>query len=116
MAGPFDLNLRHLRALEAIAEHGNISGAARAAGLSQPALTQGLAKLEVQFGAALFERHPQGMQPTATGKRILARIGRAMDRFARAVRAVEALGDEPVEIPTRLAIPLPRQCDLRRGR
>lgn len=87
MASPFDLNLRHLRALEAIAEHGNISGAARAAGLSQPALTQGLAKLEVQFGAALFERHPQGMQPTATGKRILARIGRAMDRFARAVRA-----------------------------
>ena len=87
MVGPFDLNLRHLRALGAIAEHGNISGAARAAGLSQPALTQGLAKLEAQFGAALFERHPQGMQPTATGKRVMARIARAMVRFTRAVRA-----------------------------
>ena len=63
MAGPFDLNLRHLRALGAIAECGNISGAAQIAGLSQPALTQGLAKLETQFGAALFDRRPQGMEP-----------------------------------------------------
>ena len=87
MADPFDLNLRHLRALGAIAECGNISGAARLAGLSQPALTQGLAKLEVQFGTALFDRHPHGMEPTATGKRVLARVARAMVKLTRAVRA-----------------------------
>jgi len=87
MAEPFDLNLRHLRALGAIAECGNISGAARLAGLSQPALTQGLAKLEAQFGTALFDRHPHGMAPTAAGKRVLARVARAIAKLTRAVRA-----------------------------
>ena len=87
MAEPFDLNLRHLRALGAIAECGHISGAAKLAGLSQPALTQGLAKLEAQFGTALFDRHPHGMEPTPTGKRVLARVNRAMTKLARAVRA-----------------------------
>jgi len=87
MAEPFDLNLRHLRALGAIAECGNISGAAKQAGLSQPALTQGLAKLEAQFGTALFDRHPHGMEVTPTGKRVLARVNRAMSRLTRAVRA-----------------------------
>jgi molybdate transport repressor ModE-like protein len=92
MAGPFDLNLRHLRALGAIATCGNISSAAQIAGLSQPALTQGLAKLETQFGAALFDRRPQGMEPTATGKRVLARVDRAMARFTRAVRSGARVG------------------------
>src|SRR5690242_20499314 len=87
MAGPFDLNLRHLRALGAIAECGHISGAAKLAGLSQPALTQGLAKLEAQFGTALFDRHPHGMEVTPTGKRVLARVNRAMTKLTRAVRA-----------------------------
>ncbi len=87
MAEPFDLNLRHLRALGAIAECGHISGAAKLAGLSQPALTQGLAKLEAQFGTALFDRHPHGMEATPIGKRVLARVNRAMAKLARAVRA-----------------------------
>jgi LysR family transcriptional regulator, regulator for genes of the gallate degradation pathway len=86
MTDPFALNLRHLRALGAIAECGHISGAAKLAGLSQPALTQGLAKLEAQFGTALFDRHPHGMELTATGKRVLARVNRAMAKLARAVR------------------------------
>ena len=47
MAAPFDLNLRHLRALVArSSQHGSMSAAAAAVSLSQPALTQGLAKLE----------------------------------------------------------------------
>jgi DNA-binding transcriptional LysR family regulator len=87
MADPFDLNLRHLRALGAIVECGHISGAAKLAGLSQPALTQGLAKLEGQFGTALFDRHPHGMEVTPTGKRVLARVNRAMTKLTRAVRA-----------------------------
>ncbi len=86
MASVYDLNLRHLRALGLIVESGNISGAARLAGLSQPALTQGVAKLEAQFGTALFDRHPQGMRPTVTGRRVLARVERAVDRFSRGVR------------------------------
>ena len=43
MAAPFDLNIRHLRAISAIVRHGSMSAAAEAVSLSQPALTQGLA-------------------------------------------------------------------------
>ncbi|WP_420142530.1 LysR family transcriptional regulator [Sphingomonas sp.] len=90
MAEAFDLNFRHLRALAAIAEAGNISAASRLVGLSQPALTQGLAKLEHQFGAALFERRPQGMAQTAAGQAVLVRVQRAFERFSRALRSGRA--------------------------
>ena len=64
---PFDLNLRHLRALSAAVEQGTLSAAAARVGLSQPALTQGLSKLEAQLGTRLFERHPGGLTPTSAG-------------------------------------------------
>nr|MBA3898217.1 LysR family transcriptional regulator [Sphingomonadaceae bacterium] len=68
---PFDLNLRHLRALGPIVERGSMSAAAGLVGLTQPALTQGLAKLERQVGALLFERQADGLKPTEAG-RVLA--------------------------------------------
>ena len=92
MTTPFDLNLRHVRALSAIAESRSVSIAARVSNMSQPALTQGLAKLETQFGSALFERRPQGLEATPAGAQVLARTGRAMARFARAVRSGTRLG------------------------
>lgn len=67
MTRPFDLNLRHLRALPAIAAHGSLNAAAQIVNLSQPALTQGLAKLERQLGAALFDRRADGVTPTEVG-------------------------------------------------
>ncbi len=54
-------NLRHLRVFLAIAETGSITRAAEAARLSQPAVTQGLTRLEAALGAALFRRGPQGL-------------------------------------------------------
>lgn len=71
---PFDCNLRHLRGVTAIAARGTLSAAAGDVALSQPALTQGLAKLEAQLGAALFERRPGAMVATRAGT---AEIGRA---------------------------------------
>ena len=65
---PFNLNLRHLRALGAIIERGSISAAADAVGLSQPALTQGLTKLERQIGVALFDRQADGVRPNEAGR------------------------------------------------
>ena len=64
---PFDLNLRHLRALPAIMRHGSINAAAEEVSLSQPALTQGLAKLERQLGTTLFVRRFDGMAATDAG-------------------------------------------------
>lgn len=69
----FDLNLRHLRALGPIVERGSMSAAAEAVGLSQPALTQGLAKLERQLDVALFDRRASGVVPTDAGRTLAER-------------------------------------------
>lgn len=87
MIRPFDLNLRHLRALSAVAEKGSLSRAAEAVGLSQPALTQGLGKLERQLEVVLFDRRPDGVVPTAAGTILAERARRAFGYLAAAARA-----------------------------
>ena len=72
---PYDLNLRHLRAALAIRRCGSISRAAGEVALSQPAVTQGIAKLEAQLGLRLFERRP-GHDPDG-GRRSACRPDRA---------------------------------------
>jgi DNA-binding transcriptional LysR family regulator len=56
-------NIRHYAALAATVRHGSLSRAARAVNLSQPALTQAIG-LESALGVTLFDRGPQGMNPT----------------------------------------------------
>lgn len=77
---PHDLNIRHLSAHAAIVETGSISEAARRINLSQPSVTQAIAKLESQLGVSLFRRRPTGMQPTKSG-RLLAQRADAMMRL-----------------------------------
>ncbi len=57
-------NIRHYAALAATVRHGSLSRAARAVSLSQPALTQAITGLETSLGVTLFDRGPQGMNPT----------------------------------------------------
>jgi DNA-binding transcriptional LysR family regulator len=73
-----ELNLRHLRAVAAIVRLGSISAATRAVSISQPAITQGLSKLEGQLGIALFNRQPEGMQPGEAAMLLAPRIERAL--------------------------------------
>lgn len=86
MTAAFDLNLRHLRALSSVAAHGSLSRAAEAVGLSQPALTQGLAKLEHRLEVALFERRSDGVTPTLAGEALALRTDRAFEHLAVATR------------------------------
>lgn len=87
MMDALDINLRHLRALPLIADHGSMSAAAEMIGLSQPALSQGLSKLEAVFGAALFERNLDGMVATPAGARVVQRARAALAHLSRATRA-----------------------------
>jgi len=73
-----DLNLRHLRAASAIGRLGSISAAAQAIHISQPAITQGLAKLETMLGQPLFERRTNGMVATEAGRIFVPRIETAL--------------------------------------
>ena len=75
---PFDLNIRHLRAVAAVVETGSISAAARVVNLTQPAITQGIAKLERQIGQPLFERRPGGMSPTPAAVLLAPRVAAAL--------------------------------------
>ena len=82
---PSDLNLRHLQAVAAMARRGSMGAAAEAVSLSQPALTQGLAKLEAQIGLPLFVRRSDGMIATPAGLVIAERVERAFGLLAAAM-------------------------------
>jgi LysR family transcriptional regulator, regulator for genes of the gallate degradation pathway len=79
---PVDLNLRHLASLAVTARLGSLSATAQAISLTQSALTQGLAKLERQFGEPLFERRPGGMVPTHATQVLMPRIETALAYIA----------------------------------
>ena len=57
---PFQMELRDLHALIAIAETGSLSAAARRSHLTQPALTASLKRLEQAVGLRLLTRHSRG--------------------------------------------------------
>lgn len=68
------LNLRHLLAFCEIARCGSISAASAQINLSQPAITQGLNKLEKAVGTDLFSRSSSGMFLTLPGELFFARV------------------------------------------
>ncbi len=76
------INLRHLRAFVAVCDRGGISAAAADVHLSQPAITQAIAKLERDFDARLFQRNNQGMFATEAAKVLLDRTRRAFENLA----------------------------------
>lgn len=94
-------NLRHLYALVVVHQAGSVSAAAPRVNLSQPALTQAVARLEQQLGVRLFDRHPGGMSATeAAGllvpriERVLAHLGRGIGVARRALRLPARAGLE----------------------
>jgi len=70
--------LRHLAGVVAIADIGSLSAAADAISLSQPALTQGVAKIEGDIGLPLFWRTSGGMRITEAGETYVARVRRGL--------------------------------------
>jgi LysR family transcriptional regulator of gallate degradation len=92
---PFDLNLRHLRGLLAVRDQGSVSAAAAAVSLSQPALTQGIVKLEHQLGNALFERRPNGMVTTSAGTLVMTRVQAALSQLTIGARFAAGPDFEP---------------------
>lgn len=77
-----------------VAEHGNISQAARALHLSQPAVSGQLQALQQSFGEALYWRQGRGIALTSAGKRLLIpanRLRAAMDEAIDARKANQSL-------------------------
>ncbi|MCF5943131.1 LysR family transcriptional regulator, partial [Xanthomonas perforans] len=78
-------NLRHLYALVVVHQAGSISAAAPRVNLSQPALTQAVARLEQHLGVRLFDRHPGGMSATEAAGLLVPRIERVLAHLARGI-------------------------------
>jgi len=78
----WQLNVRHLAAVAKIAELGSINAATRAVNLTQPAITQALARLEEQIGLPLFERRHDGMSLTDAARLLVPRIEAALAHVA----------------------------------
>lgn len=96
------LNLRHLRALKTVHQAGSITAAAELTFLSQPAITQGIAKLEAAFGAKLFLRGRKGMAPTPAGDAVARRVDRALAILSagclKAAQRARAHRDTPFDL------------------
>ena len=80
------METQHFRYVRVIAAHGSISAAARELGLTQPALTKILSRIEDQTGGRLFERRARGVSLTPVGELFLERMER-VDREMRFLRA-----------------------------
>jgi DNA-binding transcriptional LysR family regulator len=88
-------NLRHLRAFCEVTEHRSITHAAEQVFLSQPAITQAVAKMERQLDTQLFERLSDGMYPTEAGHLYAQRAGRALELIRHGCREALKIGAEP---------------------
>ena len=82
------LSLRQARVFLAVANLHSLTAAAQRCHVSQPAVSQALAKLERQAGGALFDRTGQGLFPTERGRTLAGRLHRAMARLDGALAAV----------------------------
>ncbi|MFK0291949.1 transcriptional regulator CynR [Streptomyces sp. NPDC090442] len=87
------LELRHLRSLLAIAEHGSFTRAAEALHLSQPALSQQIRQLERALGTRLLDRSGRTVRPTDTGAEYLRHARTALKELDAGARAVGDVQD-----------------------
>lgn len=87
-----DVELRHLKALAAIAEAGTVTAAAARLHMTQPALSRTLAQLEARVGVGLVDRSSRHLDLTPAGETLLGH-GRAilahLDAALADTRAVE---------------------------
>lgn len=80
-----DLNL--LRVFDAVARERHVTRAAQRLNLSQPAVSNALARLRTALGDELFLRRPGGVEPTALALALAAPVAEALDRLAEVLSA-----------------------------
>jgi DNA-binding transcriptional LysR family regulator len=85
------METRDLDYLLAVEKHGGIGKAAEALGMSQPALTKAIQRVEAQAGLALFERTANGVAPTQAGALFMARARRIALEYEDALKEMHAI-------------------------
>jgi DNA-binding transcriptional LysR family regulator len=88
-----DLDLNLLNVFDAVLREKSVTRAGQRVGLSQPAMSNALARLRKLFGDPLFVRTPGGMNPTPCALRLADPVRQALDLLALTLR--EEAGFEP---------------------
>lgn len=99
MDRPLDWTL--LQAFAAVAEHGSLSAAAVALGLSQPTLGRQVRALEQQVGTELFHRHARGLSLSEAGHDLWPAVETMREAAAQA-RMIVAGNDQVAEGTVRI--------------
>ncbi|MEV2256727.1 LysR family transcriptional regulator [Streptomyces sp. NPDC050147] len=94
-----ELEVRHLRALCAIADTGSLHKAARQLGMSQPSLTTQLRRIEQEIGGQLFARGRTGCRPTPLGRVALSRARPLVSEMRAMVSETKAAAARATEGP-----------------
>ena len=84
-------DVKQLRVLRAVAEHGSFSAAAEALSYTQPAISQQIAALEKRAGTTLVDRGSRGVRLTDAGRALVEHAEVVLARLAAAEAELEAI-------------------------
>lgn len=87
------MRIRQLQTFIAVVEQGSIHAAARALGVSQPAVTKTIRELEEGLGAPLFERNSTGVRVSRYGEVFEPRARLLLEEARRAKEEVAQMRD-----------------------
>jgi putative choline sulfate-utilization transcription factor len=90
------LDVGWLRIFEAVGRNGSITGAAAELGLSQPAVSYQIRRIEQQVGIALISRLHRGSKLTEAGETLFRAAHSGLERLDEAVRDIRARAGSPV--------------------
>jgi DNA-binding transcriptional LysR family regulator len=85
------MQLQQMRHVVALVENRSLASAAKALGISQPALSKSLRRLETYLGVKLFERTARGVLATEFGREFVRHARAIAVEVAEAERAVGAI-------------------------
>ena len=86
------MDLRQIELFTAVIEHGSFTAAARALGVTQPAVSAGLSRLERTVGFGLFRRDGRQVVPSAEAQLLYEEAVRALAGVAQLDDAAAAIG------------------------
>jgi DNA-binding transcriptional LysR family regulator len=87
------IKLQHLKIVRAVADWGSMAKAAKHLAISQPVVSKVVADLEDMLGVRLFDRSPQGVEPTAYGRALLKRCITIFDDLRTSVDEIKFMAD-----------------------
>lgn len=87
------LKLHDLHVLLAVVQAGSMARAASRLAVSQPAVSKAVSDMERELGVRLFDRNPQGVEPTRYGRALIKRGTAIFDELKQGVQEIEFLAD-----------------------